>query len=332
MVGDLFGKDNSPPPAPDYTGAAVATAAGNADAARIGAKANRVSQYTPYGNLIYTPGVNGDQDQWRADVNLSPSGQQLLDLQNRTSVGLGNLTGAGLERVNQGFSQPFDYSSVGKIQDDAYKAYTGRLDDRFGREQESMETKLINQGLRPGSEAWANAQKDFSYGKNDAYNQAQISAINTMPQTFQLAQALRNQPLNELNALRTGSQVTNPQFQQVAQQQTTTGPNYMGATQAQGQYDQNIYNQGIAQQNAMMDGLFKLGSAAFGAPVGTFSDRRLKSNVERIGTHPLGIGIYEYDIFDRRERGVMADEVLTVLPEAVSVHPSGYMQVDYTRL
>jgi hypothetical protein len=63
-----------------------------------------------------------------------------------------------------------------------------------------------------------------------------------------------------------------------------------------------------------------------------FSDRRLKSNIEQVGTHPLGIGIYEYDIFGNRERGVMADEVLNVMPNAVSVHPSGFMQVDYGML
>lgn len=60
------------------------------------------------------------------------------------------------------------------------------------------------------------------------------------------------------------------------------------------------------------------------------SDRRLKSNVVRIGTHPLGIGIYRYDIFGSTEIGVMADEVLTVKPEAVPVHPSGYLMVDYS--
>lgn len=41
------------PPAPDYTGAANATAAGNLEAARAASAANRVNQYTPYGNLIY---------------------------------------------------------------------------------------------------------------------------------------------------------------------------------------------------------------------------------------------------------------------------------------
>lgn len=62
------------------------------------------------------------------------------------------------------------------------------------------------------------------------------------------------------------------------------------------------------------------------------SDRRLKSNVVRVATHPLGIGIYEYDIFGRREMGVMADEVLAFRPEAVARHESGYLMVDYGRL
>jgi hypothetical protein len=59
------------------------------------------------------------------------------------------------------------------------------------------------------------------------------------------------------------------------------------------------------------------------------SDRRLKSNIVRLGTHPLGIGWYEYDIAGRRERGVMADEVLTVMPEAVVTMPNGYLGVRY---
>ncbi len=62
------------------------------------------------------------------------------------------------------------------------------------------------------------------------------------------------------------------------------------------------------------------------------SDRRLKSNIRRIGTHPLGIGIYEYDIFGKRTIGVMADEVSTVRPDAVHTHSSGYQMVDYGAL
>jgi hypothetical protein len=60
-----------------------------------------------------------------------------------------------------------------------------------------------------------------------------------------------------------------------------------------------------------------------------FSDARLKSNVVQIGVHPRGIGVYEYDIFGRRERGVMAQELLAVAPELVHTHPSGFMMVNY---
>jgi hypothetical protein len=79
----------------------------------------------------------------------------------------------------------------------------------------------------------------------------------------------------------------------------------------------------------MTSGLFSLGAAAL--PL-LFSDRRLKSNIVRVGTHPLGIGIYDYDIFGERQRGVMADEVERVLPQAVLTHSSGFKMVDYGRL
>jgi hypothetical protein len=68
-------------------------------------------------------------------------------------------------------------------------------------------------------------------------------------------------------------------------------------------------------------------------PITTFSDRRLKTHIKRIGTHALGIGIYEFDyVWGEHATGVMADEVKTVMPEAVTRHPSGYDMVDYSKL
>jgi len=75
---------------------------------------------------------------------------------------------------------------------------------------------------------------------------------------------------------------------------------------------------------AQMAGLALMAYGAFGA-----SDRRLKTNIQRIGTHKLGIGLYKYNIFDREEIGVMADEVMDVMPEAVVTMPNGYMGVRY---
>lgn len=70
------------------------------------------------------------------------------------------------------------------------------------------------------------------------------------------------------------------------------------------------------------------------------SDRRAKAHVVRVGTHPLGIGLYLFDylpIFggstkEGREFGVMADEVEQVLPSAVTIGPDGYRRVDYRML
>jgi hypothetical protein len=70
------------------------------------------------------------------------------------------------------------------------------------------------------------------------------------------------------------------------------------------------------------------------------SDRNLKENIVYIGKHPLGIGLYLFDYKPEfrdewghgRQFGVMAQEVETVLPEAVCTHPDGYRMVYYGML
>ena len=162
------------------------------------------------------------------------------------------------------------------------------------------------------------------------FNQGlQAGQFGNTSQQQMLAQALmeRARPLNEVTALMSGSQIQNPQFQGY-QGGNVAAPNVAGAAGQQAQWNQNLYNAGVGQANAGNANMTALGSAALTA----FSDRRLKSNIERIGTHPLGIGVYEYDIFGRRERGVMADEVARVLPAAVTQHDSGYLMVNYALL
>lgn len=258
-----FKDSPSPPPAPDYSGAAQATAAGNVDAARLATRANRVDQNTPYGSINYTELPN---DRWRSDINLSPTGQQLLGYANDAQLGLGREMSQGLNRVQGSLDQPFDYGSVGDVSDASYAAQTSRLDPQWSDRESAERVRLANQGLTAGGEAYDKEMRNFGQQRNDAYTQARLAAQGTMPQTYQLAQALRSQPLNELNALRTGAQVQNPQFTPIPQQQTTTGPNMLGAAQAQSGYDMGLYNSGVAQANSFNSGLFSLGSAFMGMP------------------------------------------------------------------
>jgi hypothetical protein len=104
--------------------------------------------------------------------------------------------------------------------------------------------------------------RTFSQGKNDAYTQARMAAINTMPQTYQMSSALRNQPLNELNALRTGSQVTNPSFTNAPTQGQTAGADIMGAKNAQYAAQMQGYNSQQASDAAFNQGLMSLAGTA----------------------------------------------------------------------
>jgi hypothetical protein len=67
------------------------------------------------------------------------------------------------------------------------------------------------------------------------------------------------------------------------------------------------------------------------------SDARTKQDVVRIGTHPLGFGIYLFNYRPEfrarwghgRHVGFLAHEVEEVVPEAVATTDDGYLAVDY---
>jgi len=64
------------------------------------------------------------------------------------------------------------------------------------------------------------------------------------------------------------------------------------------------------------------------------SDRRLKTGIARVGTHPGGFGLYRFRYLwsDAEYVGVMAQEVLAVRPDAVTRGRDGYLRVFYDRL
>jgi len=180
---------------------------------------------------------------------------------------------------------------------------------------------LQNQNAASQQQQLANAAQLQQYNQNLGSAQFANSAAT---QDLQTQLALRNQPLNEITGLMSGSQLQMPQFQGYNPTSIAPAPVFAGA-QAQGAADMQKYGIEQSGANALTSGLFSLG----GAGVAKYSDRRLKSNIERIGTHKLGIGIYEYDIFGERQQGVMADEVEKIMPEAVLMQPSGYKMVNY---
>jgi hypothetical protein len=337
----------SAPPPPDYSGAARETAAGNLDAARAATAANRVNQVTPYGSLNYS--ISGadpyGNPTWTATQSLAPAQQQLLDYQNRTSLGLGELTDKGLGYVSNMLDNPFDTSalpSTGFNPSQSYQdAYMQRLAPQIEQGREALDVKLANQGIPVGSEAYKRAMLAQSQRENDLLATATTQGFGVGQQARQSAlqeQAfLRNEPINTLNAVRTGAQVQGPSFVNSAQQATTAGPDILGATQMGFNAQMGAANAQNAASNQMTQGLFSLGGAALMA-----SDIRMKENITHIAWLPNGLPVYTYEYKEEfkdhplaghgTHTGVMAHEVESMYPNAVITLDNGYKAVDYGQL
>ena len=198
-----MGKSASAPPAPDYTAAAQATAAGNLDAARAATAANRVNQVTPYGTLDYT--ISGadpyGNPTWTAKQTLAPEQQKLLDIQNQLSIGTGQLGQQGLGYVQDMISKPFDTSSLpttGFNAGQSYQdAYMQRLQPQIQQGREALNVDLANRGIPVGSEAYKRAMMTQGQKENDLLAAATTQGFGT----GLAANHLTNWLTNETNLL-----------------------------------------------------------------------------------------------------------------------------------
>lgn len=100
----------------------------------------------------------------------------------------------------------------------------------------------------------------------------------------------------------------------------------------------NNYNNAMANDSSGMGsilGMAKMGMDIYSGGVSSKlwggSDRRLKENIEHVGETVLGLGLYEFNYIgdSKRMRGVMADEVEAVKPEAVAYDDLGFASVNY---
>lgn len=111
------------------------------------------------------------------------------------------------------------------------------------------------------------------------------------------------------------------------------GSNAAGMYGAMGSYKNGADN---AAANANPMGALLGAGAQLGAAYIKSSDRRLKQNIELVGRDEhTGLNLYEFAYKDMphvRWRGVMADEVMQVMPSAVHTNEEGFMSVDYGAL
>lgn len=136
------------------------------------------------------------------------------------------------------------------------QALLSRIEPQIQRQRTSLETQLINQGLRPGAEAYDNAIRLLGEQENDLRTQAGLQGINADMTANQQAFG------QALNQGQFGNSAQEQGFgQDLSQAQ-------LGLQRDQLGYQQFADQRGIdaANKNSTMQGLFGLGST-LGAPL-----------------------------------------------------------------
>ena len=244
--------------------------------------------------------------------------------------------------ANQGITRGSDAwkREMANFNTDRNDAYSqAQMQAITGGGAEAQRDYAIDMGLRQQQAQeiaqqgqFANAAQGQQFGQyqtagNQNFQQQMATANyqNQMRQN-QIAEAMQKRgfSLNEINALISGQQVSMPQFgsyNTAGQQQSA---DYSGAARDQYSASMDAFNAKQQQMANLMQG------ASGAASVFGFSDRRLKRNVRRIGTHPRGFGVYRYRFVGERgmRTGVIAQEVQRYAPELVrSVR--GVLMVNY---
>lgn len=335
-----MGKPSAPPP-PDYAALAQQQGIENRDTANFNTNLNRADQITPYGSMTWTmkPGADPQNPQpgdYIQTMTLSPEQQKLLDSQNAISQSYADTAQAGLSRVGEAMATPFntsnlpalrtagsytapnqqiDTSGLNDISGDyaqqrqaVQDAIMSRANTSLDANENAMRTRLINQGVEQGSDAWNREMQIAGQNRNDAIMQAILAggqeqsrlagldlakrgqlyseAANNASfgnqaalqqfqaglqgagfdnqarqQAIQEQAYLRQLPINETNALRTGAQVTGPQFSSYYTGGSAQAAPVYQAGQDQAAYNMQKYQQQQSGYNAMLGGLASMGSA-----------------------------------------------------------------------
>ena len=189
--------------------------------------------------------MQSNSDDWTATTELSPQMQGILNE---------NVSSKRLAYQNLLDSLQNSPINAGET---AQQAILRRVNPQLDIQENQLRQRLINQGLRPGTEAWNRELEIMGRNRNDAYSQAALQGIDTQ---FR-ANAM---PLNLINSYLSGAQVTLPQFQGYAQQANQTAPDLLGAAQSQYANALNSYNASQASNSNMLGGLFSLGGSLLG--------------------------------------------------------------------
>lgn len=331
-----MGKPDAPKPADPFETGAAQTAT-NVSTAKANSFLNNVNQVGPDGtitwdvigsNSVLDP-LSGDMidlPKWQQTTTLSPEGLALKGVNDASKMNLATLARDQSAKLNDLLGTPVETSNEA-VESRLFDLGRKRLDPLFADKRSQLESSLANKGITMGSAGYDTAMRQFGQQENDAYDNLLLTGHGqAMEEMF----AGRNQPINEITALMSGSQVNQPQFGATNQYGIPT-TDFAGIQAAHDANELQAWQAEMAQRQAMMGGLFSLGSSFIG-----LSDRRTKKDITELGQLADGLTAYSYRYLWEADTaplryGLMADDVEKIKPWAVVTLPDGMKAVDYRK-
>lgn len=275
-----------------------------------------------------------DYVNWLKNYDTSNVDTTLSNLTNWASNASQNL---GDQFGNYTFNVEASDAARQAAQDAVYNQYMERLQPQFQQQTDDLQTRLINQGLGVGTEAYQRAMSDLLQEQNDATNQAAYQSVLAGQNAY--TQDLQNQ----IAAGGFGNQAQQAYINQLLGALTGSASQYdiqsdiyaarQGLAAAQQQAQQQAYNNRAGLISSLIGGASSGAGAYYGAQAA--SDKRLKENINKIDEVD-GINIYKFNYIgdDKRQVGVIAQEMQEKCPECVieNYENSGYLGVDYSKL
>lgn len=279
------------PAAPDPQKTAAAQTQSNINTASANSVIGNANERGPLGNVDYTisgyENVGGVQvPKYTRTTTLSPEQQRLYEQQTALGGQMNDIAGRQLTNLDNTLSQPLSFDGLPAAptadRQQYVDALNSRLEPQLERDRAALESRLANQGIMPGSEAYREAVALSDRGRNDARTQAILQGGTYAQQEYGMGTdarsraiqeqlTLRNQPINEISTLMNGGQVTMPQFQGY-QGGNVAGTDIAWINNAAYQQQMAAYQQKLAQQNSMLGGIGGIagtvGGFMLGGPMG----------------------------------------------------------------
>lgn len=208
-----------------------------------------------------------------------------------------------------------------RMESAVYNKAANRLNSQFSTDNANLETRLQNQGLAVGSQAYKNAMGSQQEKQYDALNNAAYDSV------MQGQNAFSNSLNNAINA----GNFTNGSRQQSLAEILQVLQNSVSGYQVEKDKYGALSNGQVVKSKSGFDFNDAMNLAKTAGSIYMASDARLKKNIKPVGQLDNGLIVYSFNYIDSMvtQIGLIAQEVKEFRPEAVAVDEDGYLQVNY---